>query len=294
MLALSGCFTGIESTPRITEKDVLKQNALESVEEKFASALTQDSFSVWKPGKRLVVVDDRISLLFSGENMPEAGDTILYSGFTEIPSVTGDSVTVLNFSPVAGKGTDVWEYQADSSAKGLAGRSSFEIPFTVDLALVDKAVDLLKGNRYYILTPLWVDGAGGSASGLRYVPVTVTDVNVGNSLYPLRVEFETDNGLKSGVMMTVGKDQRSTRNFESIFAFDDPHLRYPSISDSIWDLIIKGDVVSGMTRDECRLSLGSPRDVRKSQNGSSYFEIWAFDNGSYLIFEDGLLSDYRK
>lgn len=295
VLFQSGCFTGIESTPRITDKEVVRHNAVESREEKFASALVQDGFSEWKPGKELVVVDDRITLLLTGDGMLSAGDTIVYGGYYEIPAVTGDSATVLTFVSVdPSPKSRSWDYRMESSALHLNGRKSFEVPFTVDLDIVDRAGKLLVGNRYYIMTSLWVNSAGEDVGGLRYVPVTVTDVDAGNSLYPLKVGFVTDDGRRSGVMMTVGKDRRSTRNFENIFAFDDPHLRYPSITDHIWELIVKGDIVAGMTREECRLSLGTPRDVKKGHNGSSYFEQWTYDNGAYLIFDDGLLSHYRK
>ena len=48
-----------------------------------------------------------------------------------------------------------------------------------------------------------------------------------------------------------------------------------------------------MPRDECRLSLGAPKDVDYGRSYSSAYEQWTYSNGAYLIFEDGLLKRYR-
>ena len=41
----------------------------------------------------------------------------------------------------------------------------------------------------------------------------------------------------------------------------------------------------------CSLAIGTPKDIRKWHNGGSYFEGWVCDNGNYLIFIDGVLSE---
>ena len=93
--------------------------------------------------------------------------------------------------------------------------------------------------------------------------------------------------------MTVGADRAATRNFSTVFNFDDPRKRYPQISDETWELIINSKVREGMTRDECRLALGAPNSYRTIPVINAVVEQWNYDDGIYLIFEDGLLSRFR-
>ena len=49
-----------------------------------------------------------------------------------------------------------------------------------------------------------------------------------------------------------------------------------------------------MTRDECRLALGTPDSIdRATTVGNTHFERWSYENGVYLLFEDGYLSKFR-
>ena len=86
----------------------------------------------------------------------------------------------------------------------------------------------------------------------------------------------------------------SPRTFPTLFSFDDPRKKYPDISPENWERIINGRVEAGMTREECRLALGSPKEVDRAANNSYLREIWLYENGIYLVFEDGLLKIYRR
>ncbi len=66
------------------------------------------------------------------------------------------------------------------------------------------------------------------------------------------------------------------------------------ITDANWDRIIHGRVALEMTRDECRLALGSPSHIDRYQGTSAYGERWTYENGVYLIFFDGILSSFRQ
>lgn len=55
-----------------------------------------------------------------------------------------------------------------------------------------------------------------------------------------------------------------------------------------------GTVTEDMTRDECRLSLGAPDNIDRRAGYSVLREVWSYENGRYLIFEDGLLRSYRQ
>ena len=149
-------------------------------------------------------------------------------------------------------------------------------------------------DRYYIVSPLWYTPDGSEAvDGLRHVPVDIADVLPGNAAYPLRVVFtaEGDSGPHS-VFMTLGKLRSSTRNFHTLFAFDNPKEKYPEIKDDVWQLIQHSRVREGMTPIECRLALGAPQTRGQRPTTAGMIEYWQYSSGTFLIFEDGLLTRY--
>ena len=84
------------------------------------------------------------------------------------------------------------------------------------------------------------------------------------------------------------------RDFDGLFDVNDPHSLYPAISAKNWELITRGQVEEGMTKEECRLALGAPRRINQNPDQSGMREYWYYDGGSYLYFVDGLLSQYRR
>ena len=48
-----------------------------------------------------------------------------------------------------------------------------------------------------------------------------------------------------------------------------------------------------MTRDQCRMAIGSPAEVKRRTDNNYLIEIWTYENGHYLMFKDGILSAYR-
>jgi len=287
-LSLTGCFTGIESTPRITDRDVRRNVPASDPEAEFALTLTPPPVSKWEEGRRFLVTDAKLSLLFEKEPTLAPDDIIVFENLSAEKSITGDTISVLTFhkydSPVV-----PLRYKVRVAPDELS--TSFTIPLTVDLDMTDDARRALRGKKFYIISPLRVDKSlTPVASGRRYVAVTVDDVAPGNADYPLRLDITDDTGSRSSVAMTTGTARSSTRNFDKIFRLTDPRLNYPAITDEAWDNIVNSRAVLGMTIDECHLALGSPRDIRKWHNGSSFFEGWTYDNGRYYIFEDGLLS----
>lgn len=288
-VGLTGCFTGIESTPKITQKDVRRETGAVSPERVLSDSLLMGGLSAWKSGKCFVVTDSRLSRVFEGYPEVEAGDTLVYTGVERIPSVMGDSVARLSFTD----GSRLLHYRLPSSLGDIQKRRSLDIPFAVDLDLVDNVSERLTGRTFYILTSRRVTCDGKDAFGEKYVPVRITGVRPGEYPFPLMIEFESPDRQLYMVKMNVADDGQATRCFADLFAFNDPHLRYPQISDEVWGKIRQSKVEEGMTRDECRLALGTPSDVNKWHNNSSFFERWTYENGSYLVFEDGLLSTFR-
>ena len=160
--------------------------------------------------------------------------------------------------------------------------------------MVDEAARRMAGKTYYILQQRRLNDAGRDTVGLRYSPVTVTDVRRGDAYYPLRVTFTAEDGSTGSLMMTIGSGATSTRNFDTLFAFDNPRLRYPQISDENWQIIKESKVALGMTPLECRLALGSPNDWTQRPSTAGIVERWTYEDGVYLVFLDGVLTQFRK
>ena len=59
-------------------------------------------------------------------------------------------------------------------------------------------------------------------------------------------------------------------------------------------LITTGNVVEEMTKEECRLALGSPQRITPAPDQQGMREYWYYDGGGYLFFVDGLLKSFRR
>ncbi len=293
---LSGCFTGIESTPRITADDVRNSGIRTTDEQAFAASFVPEAPRGWTLGKRWKVTDNKIALIFTAQSTGRdslAGKTIAFASERRVPSVTGEELIELAFTGPEGQRL---YYRPDIPADDLHDRASMPIPFAIELAAVEKADSLMRGNTYFITTPLWYDAEGNAVQGLRHVAVRIDSVIPGNDRYPLCVAFTpAESGHTARyILMTYGTSSAATRNFDRLFSFTDPRTSYPRISDENWHKIINSQVDLGMTRDECRLALGIPNSIDRGATPGMQLERWSYDNGVYLIFEDGILERYRK
>lgn len=294
--ALSACFTGIEGTPRITGDRSRDQSAHATGEQAFAAMLMPEAPRAWAPGKQWKVTDNKIALIFgAGSTRRDSlgGTTITLASERLVPSVTGTEMLELAFSGPDGQRL---YYRPDINADDLDDSASLPIPFAIELSAVAKADSLMRGNTYYITSPLWYDAAGNSVQGLRHVAVRVDSVVPGTERYPLCVAFSQPgkDSPERFILMTYGTSPGATRNFDRLFSFTDPRRSYPRISDENWRLITNSQIAVGMTRDECRLALGSPDSIDRGATHGAQLERWSYDNGIYLIFEDGILERYRK
>lgn len=291
-LLLQSCFTGIESTPKITANDVRRENIVDRRENSFLADVVPSPLSRWEKGKRFYVTDDKISIIFglSSESQGLKGSYITYDSARDIVSITGEPVAEIRFIDLDGHSLN---YRAEKSLEELSGQASVSVPFTIEQSIVDEVRSRLNGNRYYVMTSMWYDANDQSLNGRKFIPVTVEEVEPGNSVYPVKVKLRTDDGIGFLLFMTTGANPKAPRSFPSLFSFDDPHLRYPNITDENWQLIINGRVTRDMTRDECRLALGAPSNITRRNNNDYFFELWNYENGRYLVFQDGLLRDYR-
>lgn len=296
LLLMTACFTGIESTPKITAEQLKKEKIPSGTqEETMAASILPVRPSEWEPGRAYLVSDSRIKLVFSGtpeSQLPVPGDTLIYIGRSGMPSLMGTTNVALKFVNKKAV-SDTLTYIAEVSPEELADRRRFDIPFMVDLQLVATADSILSGKELYIMTPYRYDENNRPINGRKFIKVNVRNVEAGNADYPVRINLTDSDSKKFSVLMTSGTDRNSTRNFATLFSLTDPRLRYPAITDENWEAITYSRVRPYMTRDEARMAVGSPTEIDRGRNYSATYERWIYPNGAYLIFEDGLLKSFR-
>lgn len=305
--ALSGCFTGVESTPRIGDSEVRRNQASKPTDEQlFLRELAPLPPRLWsRQGLHLFIDDARIGrVLTPGTDAPDSLAPRRVSFVEARPAVSlmGDQATDLIFTD-SGDGA-VLSLRVNVPFEALDTLERLDLPFAVDLDLIARTDSLLRGRTLYTATDQWFDGNGRAVNGLRHVPLRVDSVVVGSSVYPAAVFFtlteaehrrlaNIGEGDKRLIFMSVGEIGASARNFASVFNFESPRRRYPEIDDDVWDLIIQGKVRRNMTPTECRLALGSPSNVLRVPTRGGMRESWSYPDGVYLVFDDGVLSQFR-
>ena len=298
LLLLSACnFTGVESTPKVTDKEVQKTiNELERQQSSSWLSSRPDSVPAWQKGKQFYVTDDQIRLIMlpesieKGDSVKLAGSILTYDG-EETGSVLDNRATINLHFIDAHKGH--WLYRTGKTSDELT--SAWRIPLLIDVDMVNHVRSQLRNRDAFILTNLWYDPQDEQLYHARkYVKVTITDVVPGNKVLPLRVNFTSDDGKRAFVWMSAPGATMPGRDFDAMFSLSDPRLSFPSISDETWQLIVQGRVAQGMTKDECRLSMGEPRRINRLPDQTGLREYWHYDGGKYLFFADGLLIGFRQ
>lgn len=297
--SLAGCmFTGVESTPKVTDKDVARA-VQELPAERRQLTLTpfRDSVPAWQAGKkRFVVADDQARLMFvpSAEWNPDslhlAGDTLTYVGYEAAPLMDNRNTLTLNFT----HGQHHFQYKTNKTLGEFTG--TYSIPFLIDLDLVAHVSASIAGRDLWVLTPIWYDlRTGDMIDGRHFIQVHIDSVLPGNKVLPLRVVFTAaDSGQRAMLWMSDGNSSMHSRDFDSLFARRDPRQNYPQITDQNWALIQHGQVALEMTKEECRLALGSPKSIDRMPDSTGLREVWYYDGGTYLFFTDGILKSFRR
>ena len=139
LFGAGGCFTGVESTPRIKESDVRQQQAAGiSSEQMFLSDITPVPPRLWTPDRQWLVANNRISLIFSpkSDNTDNlAGHTIRFEGVAPAKSLTGDDAGEITFR--SDDGRRLYYHVPGLSASKIDTLSRLDVPFTV-LGIVPK------------------------------------------------------------------------------------------------------------------------------------------------------------
>ena len=297
LVMLSSCYTATESTPKIDDAVVEK---IEKGEEELImeNNFVKHGCQSWLPGKSFAYVDESLSPVLRPEENASLsttglkGKTFVYEGYREENLYGNKKLVTLVFRCDSA----IYTYATGKSIDEIAAMEYTPlIPSFVVWDDVATARDLFLVKRLYILTNQWYDEDNQLFTSRKLIPVTVTAVSPGNSVLPLALSFVDEQGNKGKVFMSV-KSSSYTQilTFDRLFSFADPRAKYESISDEAWDAITRGKVITGMTKEECRLALGLPSEVVKIPTYSGLKEQWIYNTGTYLLFSDGLLSAFRQ
>lgn len=296
-LAMSSCFTGVENTPKITEKDVQRtMSVLERRQPTTTLTPYVDSIATWRVDKQFYVTDNQVLIILdhrvgiNADSLSLAGKCLNYSGYDIVTALDNREVVDVKFTI----DSTTLVYHSGKTMAELS--SSFSIPLLIDMDMVAHVASQLEGRDAYVKTPIWYDlKTENMIRGRQFIKVHIDHVKPGNKVLPLRVVFTaSDNAQQAFVWMSSANSVINNRDYDALFTARDVHDNYPDISNEVWRLIINGDVAVGMTKEECRLSKGAPKQIGRRPSQTEVTEFWYYDGGSYLQFVDGLLQAYRK
>lgn len=300
-VSLNGCFTGVESTPKITPKEVRKQNVVETPETRMFSERMYEPPRDWSIGKRFYIGDnraargaDRIEPFYSADSI--AGRMATLTAIDSTITIAGQSEIMLTLFVPAEENTGSVEmsFTTGLNSEQWYRSEKFVIPHLIEISVVDSVRNRLEGKELYILPARRIGNGGIDTIGTRYQPVKITNVLPASEATPIKITFVDKEGHLASVLMTIGDATVARRNFETLFALESPRTRYKQISDENWELICHSRVRLGMTPEECRLALGSPDNYTRIPTTAGMVERWSYENGVYLIFEDGALAKFRQ
>lgn len=190
-------------------------------------------------------------------------------------------------------GMDISDFQADKKMKYFANA----------ISLTDKATDIVSRIKSkYLNHPVYpkktleakrqisleTDRETSRVLLMRYTPLTIKAIEAYGTKNQAIVTLEDQNDILYQVEVDLKYDViiKNEKYIEDLFCFEDIRKKYPGITVARWKLIANGNVESGMSTDECRLSLGNPFEIQFKKDHR--FETW-FYNGKTLEFESGTL-----
>lgn len=289
---LQSCFTGVESTGKITLSKKDMAVIIPSQEELFLADIQPQTVKDWKLGKQFVVTDDKLRYVLEGASSKPLtkGDTIVFDRVESRYSAGGGESSLLVFKRNGSTFVYPLEKNIENAEKDF---TSSHLPMMIDLDIVETVKQKLEGKKLWTRSSLWYDDSLKYQKGGKYIDVTVDDVSCGDSFFPLLVKF-TDSANKTGYyLMNIGNTGNESRSFSRLFYLSDPRNVYRQISDENWLAIQKEELRIGMTKEECRLSKGTPSDMDAGHSYSSTMEIWKYSDGTILRFVDGQLISYQ-
>lgn len=122
----------------------------------------------------------------------------------------------------------------------------------------------------------------------RFTPLLVVgmDIATDNDHTILKLQAQKGDIYEVPVRLKYDVITKNDDFIEDLFAAGNLRAQYSYITDKNWQMIVNGEIALGMTRDECRLSLGAP--IQRQSNMNSRYETWFYQSKT-LDFEDGKL-----
>lgn len=298
MCCMSSCFTGIESTKKINLSREDRRLAEPTPEEKFMAQLRPSPLKEWPEGKDFIVSDNRALLVIVPQSgispiPPDSikGKIMQFQGVESKINAAGD----LNVALVFSDGMYLYAYNTGKEFEdAMENVRSDQVPMLIDEDMVDQARKLLIGKNFFTRSDLWYDKDGNRVNGRKFVEVTIKDVQPGDMVFPLKLQFMDDKGDIAFMFMNYGSADNESRGFHNLFSLSDIKKHYPNIDSQTWDFISRSQVKEGMTKEEVKLALGNPLDINSGHDYSQTLDIWSYDNGRVLWFEDGRLTKIRQ
>lgn len=291
----ASCFTGIENTRKIELSREDRKAIAKTAEDTFLSNVRSLPLSEWMPGHPFLVADGKISLLFEpGADASElsTGRHLYFMAKDTKMRPDGSEERLIVFCDSLGRktrfATGMSPLRADTAV------ISTRVPMLIDLDAVDSVSHRISGRDLWAKTPLRYSPDGEKLPACKFDRLRVRSVQPGDALFPVRVILDDERGEPVMMMMNYTSEMSDSRRFAVLFSLHDRRRDYPHISDEVWELIRKGQVQTGMTKDECRLALGNPSGVDGGHTHSSTVDIWQYPDGVFLRFTDGRLVSFRK
>lgn len=129
----------------------------------------------------------------------------------------------------------------------------------------------------------------------KYSPVKVVDVVAGwYHDHPIRFILRSPGGEEGYEDVTITGTNvsdvlRETFTFDKSFLLEDPRKKN-KWSKNVWNAIENEKVYVGMSAEQARMSWGKPKEINKTTTGKRAHEQWVYSSGSYLYFENCVLS----
>lgn len=297
IICFTGCFN-VDKTQRVELNYDDKKGGDLTPEEVFMDTLMPVGAEGWQKGKSFYITDDKAAMAFDPRTLPAnpaemhlEGEKITFEGIGEIVNALGQNEAILEFLYVKKR---LMYPTGCTSDNRRPLPTNIELPMMVDGDVAAKINALLAGKKMWIKTPFWYDMQGQNIVGKKFYEVKVDSVLPGRSNFPLRLVFSTidsDGSLpqQASVYLNYSASGADSRSLASQFSFSNPKLKYPKIDADVWKLIQDCRVREGMTKEECKLALGSPDDVSVGRTPGYYYDLWQYGDGKYLMFQDGLL-----
>ena len=280
----------------MTKEDVKMME--KSPEQKFAESIQGIPLSEWNKGKQFLAMSDRTLYIFEPTGadadtpgLSLKGCVLTYTGLDSMLTPDLREECVVLFSD----GDQTFRYRTGKdTSTALKDIDSGKLPLLADLALIHQWKEKLMGSTLWTRSNLWYDESGDRIPGLKFAKVIAKDVEPTSGDFPIRIRISSPDGKEGYLHMNYTSDTHDSRNFAAIFFLTDPKTKYPHIPDEHWLLIQHGRVGEGMTKEECKLSIGNPDEVNSGHNRSQTMDIWQYSDGTYLMFTDGLLTNFRQ